>query len=93
VLIAAETRKWWTVAAMAFPLLLLTVDFFGITVAQRRGKCRRRAGPRPESRHRRKLGQVGGRPRQTYGSGAARAVSWRSTRAESGWPATRGDPP
>jgi len=29
----AEARKWWTVAAMAFPLLLLTIDFFGITVA------------------------------------------------------------
>ena len=28
-----EARKWWTVAAMAFPLLLLTIDFFGITVA------------------------------------------------------------
>ena len=28
-----DTRKWWTVVAMAFPLLLLTIDFFGITVA------------------------------------------------------------
>jgi MFS family permease len=28
-----EARKWWTVAAMAFPLLLLTIDFFAITVA------------------------------------------------------------
>ena len=32
-MITAENRKWWVVAAMAPPLLILTIDFFGIAVA------------------------------------------------------------
>jgi hypothetical protein len=30
---AASGRTWWTVAAMTQPLMILTIDFFGITVA------------------------------------------------------------
>ncbi len=30
---AAKRSPWWTVTAMAFPLLILTLDFFGVTVA------------------------------------------------------------
>jgi EmrB/QacA subfamily drug resistance transporter len=32
-MVTTENRKWWTVAAMAPPLLILTIDFFGIAVA------------------------------------------------------------
>ena len=32
-MITAENRKWWVVAAMALPLFILTIDFFGIAVA------------------------------------------------------------
>ncbi len=32
-LITPDNRKWWIVAAMALPIFILTVDFFGITVA------------------------------------------------------------
>ncbi len=28
-----RTSPWWTVVAMAFPLVILTLDFFGVTVA------------------------------------------------------------
>jgi MFS family permease len=32
-LITAQSRKWWVVVAMSGVMILLTVDFFGITVA------------------------------------------------------------
>jgi MFS family permease len=32
-MITAENRKWWVVIAMSGVMILLTVDFFGITVA------------------------------------------------------------
>jgi EmrB/QacA subfamily drug resistance transporter len=32
-MITAENRRWWVVAAMAPPLLILTIDFFGVAVA------------------------------------------------------------
>lgn len=31
--ITQENRKWWTVAAMALPLFIVCIDFYGITVA------------------------------------------------------------
>jgi MFS family permease len=32
-MIAPANRKWWIVAAMSLPIFILTVDFFGITIA------------------------------------------------------------
>jgi MFS family permease len=32
-MVTEQSRKWWTVAAMALPLLLLEIDFFGMMVA------------------------------------------------------------
>jgi len=28
-----DNRRWWTVAAMAMPVVILTIDFFGVSVA------------------------------------------------------------
>ena len=32
-MITAQNQKWWTVVAMAIPLFIVTLDFFGIAVA------------------------------------------------------------
>jgi hypothetical protein len=32
--VTEDNRRWWVVVAMALPVIVLTIDFFGVSVAQ-----------------------------------------------------------